>query len=69
MPDGDHALLSKIAPRVDWPRIPSPDEHDRQLRRLVKHDHAGTVQREANRALPPRPRRAGTVRGLPASKA
>ena len=23
MPDGDHALLSKIAPRVDW-RIPSP---------------------------------------------
>jgi RND superfamily putative drug exporter len=21
MPDGDHALLSKIAPRVDWPRI------------------------------------------------
>ncbi len=24
MPDGDHALLSNVAPRVDWPRIPSP---------------------------------------------
>jgi len=45
--------------RLHRQRLPrsQPDEHDRQLRRLVKHDHAGTVQREANRALPPRPRR------------